>query len=262
MTDTSRLEFTIDLARRAGALATRYFRDLGSLNVESKGHQDMVSQADREVELFVRAEISKAYPADGIVGEEHSPVDGATGFVWVIDPIDGTANFVNGIPAWTVVIAVTKEGVTELGVIFEPIVGEMFHGQRGGGAFLNDRPIVASKATSVTQGSVGIGFSNRVEAANVVPLISALLSDGGVFFRNASGALMLAYVASGRLLGYIEEHMNAWDCLAGLLLIEEAGGSMIQPNPSTVLKEGTVIVGSASGVFETLREYAVQHLNI
>ena len=96
----ARMQFAIDLARRAGELGLKYFRDLDSLTIESKGHQDLVSQADREVELFIRAAIAKDYPQDGIVGEEHASVAGSTGYVWVIDPIDGTANFVRGIPAW------------------------------------------------------------------------------------------------------------------------------------------------------------------
>jgi myo-inositol-1(or 4)-monophosphatase len=256
--DDVRLEFMIDLAKRAGELGMRYFRDLDSLTVESKGHQDMVSQADREVELFVRAEIARQYPQDGIVGEEHAPARGTSGYDWVIDPIDGTANFVLGIPAWTVVIACTMHGRTVAGVIHEPSAGETFSCRRGGGAFLNGKPIRTSTATSVTQGSVGVGFSNRVEGGKVVPLIRDLIADGGVFFRNASGALMLAYVACGRLLGYVEEHMNAWDCLAGLLLIEEGGGRIFQPDPATVLEKGTLIIASAPGVYDKLADYCAR----
>src|SRR5699024_8027012 len=102
--------------------------------------------------------------------------------------------------------------------------------------------IKTSAATSLEEGSVGTGFSNRAEAGHVAVLIRMLLADGGVFFRNASGALMLAYVASGRLLGYVEEHMNAWDCLAGMLLIEEAGGAVVKADPKTVLHSGTQVI--------------------
>ncbi|TIL77286.1 MAG: inositol monophosphatase, partial [Mesorhizobium sp.] len=94
------------------------------------------------------------------------------------------------------------------------------------------------------------GFSNRREARTVAKLIDLLLQEGGVFFRNASGALMLAYVASGRLLAYVEEHMNAWDCLAGMLLVEEAGGSVVTPDPKTVLEEGTLVIAGGKGVFD------------
>ncbi|MCV0397253.1 MAG: inositol monophosphatase family protein [Rhizobiaceae bacterium] len=247
---SDREKIAIDIARRAGELGLKYFRELDKLTIESKGHQDLVSEADRDVETFVRAALREAYPDDGIIGEEHAPAKGSSGFDWVIDPIDGTANFVRGIPAWTVVIAGTRAGVTEIGVIHEPCTGETFHGHRGGGAFLNGRPMRTSPVLSLAEGSVGTGFSNRREARNIVPFIDMLVSEGGVFFRNASGALMLAYVASGRLLAYVEEHMNAWDCLAGLLLVEEAGGRVVVPDPKTVLAEGTMVIAGCKGVFD------------
>ncbi|MBX3529039.1 MAG: inositol monophosphatase family protein [Rhizobiaceae bacterium] len=252
--DNSREQFAVELARRAGELGLRYFRDLESLTIESKGHQDLVSEADRDVETFIRAALRDAYPNDGVVGEEHAPTRGKSGFDWVIDPIDGTANFVRGIPAWTVVIAGTMHGVTELGVIHEPSTGETFHGSRGGGAFLNGRPMRTCGLSSLGEGSVGTGFSNRREARNIVPFIDDLVRQGGVFYRNASGALMLAYVASGRLLAYVEEHMNAWDCLAGLLLVEEAGGKIVAPDPATVLADGTVVIAGCAGVFDRVKE--------
>ncbi|KQU80016.1 inositol monophosphatase [Mesorhizobium sp. Root102] len=248
----ARMQFAIDLARRAGDLGLRYFRDLENLTIESKGHQDLVSDGDREVELFIRAAIAADYPQDGIVGEEHASVVGSTGYVWVIDPIDGTANFVRGIPAWCVVIACARDGEAVVGVIHEPSTGETFHGRLGGGAFVNGRPIRTSAATSIEEGSVGTGFSNRADTENVAVLIRKLLADGGVFFRNASGALMLAYVAAGRLLGYVEEHMNAWDCLAGMLLVEEAGGTVVKPDPKSVLQDGTLVITGGKGVFPKL----------
>ena len=255
---TAREHFAIDLAQRAGELGLKYFRDLDSLSIESKGHQDMVSQADREVELFIRSAMKAAYPDDGIVGEEHASVTGSTGHVWVIDPIDGTANFVRGIPAWCVVIACARDGDTVVGVIHEPSTGETFHCRKGGGAFLNGKPIKASAVTSLTEGSVGTGFSNRAEMQNIVTLIRSLIAEGGVFFRNASGALMLAYVAAGRLLGYVEEHMNAWDCLAGMLLVEEAGGTIVKPDPRTVLEKGTLVICAGNGVFAQIRDLCVE----
>jgi myo-inositol-1(or 4)-monophosphatase len=248
-----RLAFAIDLARRAGDLGLSFFRVLGDLKIESKGHQDLVSNADREVELFIRAALQQAFPDDGIIGEEHDLVEGRSAHVWVIDPIDGTANFVRGIPAWCVVIALTTGGVVTAGVIHDPSNEETFSAGRGGGAFLNGRPIRATAAASLTEGSVGTGFSNRVEAKNLAVLVEHLLAEGGVFFRNASGALMLAYAAAGRLLGYCEEHMNAWDCLAGLLLVEEAGGVVLEPDPATVLSQGTMVIAGGRGVFEQLR---------
>ncbi|UCI08074.1 inositol monophosphatase family protein [Mesorhizobium sp. B1-1-8] len=248
-----RMHFTIHLARRAGELGLQYFRDPDNLTIESKGHQDLVSDADREVELFIRAAIADAYPDDGIVGEEHAPTTGKTGHVWVIDPIDGTANFVCGIPAWCVVIACARDGETVVGVIHEPSTGETFHGRLGGGAFVNGRPIRASNATALSEGSVGTGLSNRAATEHIAVLIGMIMAEGGLFFRNASGALMLAYAASGRLLGYVEEHMNAWDCLAGMLLVEEAGGTVLKADPKTVLDDGTQVIAGGNNIFPKLR---------
>ena len=256
-----RMEFAAELAKQAGELGMRYFRSFDTLTVESKGHQDMVSEADRELELFVRRELAKDFPQDGIVGEEHAPTAGGSGFTWVIDPIDGTANFVSGIPAWTVVISCVEHGRTVAGAIHDPSAGETFAACRGGGAFLNGKPIRATSATSLTQGSVGTGFSNRRELKNVVEVIRRLFESGGVFYRNASGAQMLAYAACGRLLGYVEEHMNAWDCLAGLLLVEEAGG-ILQPDPRTVLAEGTPIIACGRGLYDTLHELCREPFNL
>ncbi|QIA22556.1 inositol monophosphatase family protein [Mesorhizobium sp. AA22] len=248
--NNDRMLFATALARRGGELGLQYFRQLETLTIESKGHQDLVSEADRNVETFIRQELATQYPEDGVIGEEHAALAGGSGYTWVIDPIDGTANFLRGIPAWTVVIACVKEGLTVVGVIHEPSTGETFYGRRGGGAFLNERPIKTSPTKSLMQGSVGTGFSNRREVRAVAKLIDLLLQEGGVFFRNASGALMLAYVASGRLLAYVEEHMNAWDCLAGMLLVEEAGGLVVPVDPKTVLEEGTLVIAGGKGVFD------------
>jgi myo-inositol-1(or 4)-monophosphatase len=256
MTAERRHSFALRIARQAGELGLRHFRALDRLTIESKGHQDLVTNADREVETLIRKAIATEFPDDGIVGEEHGRTGGTSGHVWVIDPIDGTANFVAGIPAWCVSIACCRGGVAHTGVIFEPASGEMFSARRGAGACVNDRPMRASASGSLTKGSVGTGFSNRAEADNIVGVIGDLIASGGVFYRNASGALMLAYVAAGRLIGYVEEHMNAWDCLAGLLMVEEAGGRIAQPDPATAIDRGTVVIAGGAAVFPAIEAIA------
>jgi myo-inositol-1(or 4)-monophosphatase len=250
------MEFAIEIAERAGAFAKAHFQAFDSLVIESKGHQDLVSNADKDTETLVRAAIEQSWPDDGIVGEEHGRKHGTTGFDWVIDPIDGTANFVRGIPQWCVAIAVAKDGAAVIGVINEPCSGELFHASQGDGAFCNGIPIRVSQAANIGEGSVGTGFSGRVHGTNIVRAVERIVNDGGVFFRNASGALMLAYVAGGRLLGYIEEHMNSWDCVAGLLMIKEAGGVIVEPDPSTSLDHGTVVIAGGPGIFPAIRAIA------
>jgi myo-inositol-1(or 4)-monophosphatase len=256
VTLTTRLEFAIELAQRAGDFAKAHFEAFDSLVIESKGHQDLVSNADKDTETLVRAAIEDRFPDDGIVGEEFGRKLGTSGFDWVIDPIDGTANFVRGIPQWCVAIAVAKDGEAVIGVINEPSSGELFHASKGGGAFCNGKPMRASQASGIGEGSVGTGFSGRVHATNIVKVIDRIVSGGGVFFRNASGALMLAYVAGGRLLGYVEEHMNSWDCVAGLLMIKEAGGHIVEPDPAISLDNGTVVIAGGPKVFASIKEIA------
>jgi myo-inositol-1(or 4)-monophosphatase len=244
-----------EIATAAGRIAVEKFADPAKLTVESKGQQDWVSDADRAVEDFVRRKLTERWPDDAIVGEEHDALKGTSGFTWVIDPIDGTTNFVNAIPAWTVVIAGVENGRTVIGVIHDPLHHETFLAVEGQGANLNGRPLAVSDAP-LANGSVGVGYSNRVEAENVLPVLADVVRSGAMFHRNASGALSLAYVAAGRLLGYMEEHMNAWDCLAGQLLVKEAGGTVEDQNADRMIAEGGRVVVGAASVFEALKAFA------
>lgn len=251
-----RHEFAITLCQNAGQEALRYFRDRDRLAVDQKGTQDWVSEADRNVELLIRAQLAEAWPDDGIYGEEHSPKPGTSGFDWVIDPIDGTTNFVNGIPSWTIVLAGVVAGRTEVGVIHDPNVGETYAALRGAGAHLNKTKMQVASGTPLSSGTVSVGYSNRVEATNVIPVISDLIDRGAMYHRNASGALSIAYVAAGRLLGYVEEHMNAWDCLAGQLLVEEAGGRVEEQDANAMIRDGGRVVVGTPDVFDTLVDIA------
>ncbi len=220
--------------------------------IESKGHQDLVSDADRATEVLIRDAMETRWPADGIVGEEHGRKHGTSSYDWVIDPIDGTANFVHGIPHWCVVIACTKDGLPVVGVIHDPCTGELFQAARGAGAFVNGRRMRAYGGDSLRDGSVGAGVSGKSDVGRSTALVREILAPGGMFFRSASGALMLAYVASGRLLGYVEEHMNSWDCFAALLMVEEAGGRIQPIDADHALDSGTRVVAGGAGIYPTL----------
>ncbi len=221
----ARLALAREVAREAGALALGYFERLSTLAVEFKqGGQDVVSIADREVEVLIRARIAAAFPEDGVLGEEDGLAEGSSGVLWVVDPIDGTSPFLNGLSHWCVSIAVAVDGEAEIGVIYAPVSNEFFSAAKGMGAFLNDAPIEVAPTRSIEDGLLGFGSNHRIPPADVGRFVTALLEAGGMFYRNGSGALMLAYVACGRLVGYYEQHINSWDCLAGLCLIKEAGG--------------------------------------
>ena len=251
-----RLNFAKKLTKKAGEKAIVYFESIGDLIVQQKGAQDLVSNADLEVEVFIRECIAESYPNDGIVGEEHANVEGKSGYTWVIDPIDGTANFLTAIPSWCVVLACVQNDETKLGVVYEPSHNEMFWGAMGTGAFLNDKPIKVSASTSLDVGSTGIGMNGRTATNLTVSYIEKLVDRGGIFYRNASGALMLSYVAAGRLIGYAEPHMNAWDCLAAQLLIAEAGGCVENQSANDMLINGGRVVASGPGVFDEMVKIA------
>ncbi|MDJ0859578.1 MAG: inositol monophosphatase family protein [Dinoroseobacter sp.] len=251
-----RRAFAIEVCQSAGELALSYFRDRDNLIVDRKGAQDWVSEADKDVETFIRQELSKAWPDDGIFGEEHGAQRGTSGFDWVIDPIDGTTNFVNGIPTWTVVLAGVSSNQIEIGVIHDPNVAEMYVGERGKGALLNGKTLSVAADVPLNAGTVSVGYSNRVRAEPVLDVIEALMKRGALYHRNASGALSLAYVAAGRLLGYVEEHMNAWDCLAGQLLVQEAGGAIEDQDVYDMIREGGRVVVGTPAVFPEIKAIA------
>lgn len=249
----------IRICREAGDLALDHFRNRAALTIDSKGHQDWVTEADRSVEFLIRDRLGAAFPEDGIVGEEHGRSDGRSGFRWVIDPIDGTANFINGLPVWCVILAGVSGGRTRLGVIHDPVHGETFVATRDGGATLNGAPISIASGVPLDSGTVSVGYSDRRDTAHVASVIDDLLRRGARFHRNASGGLTLAYVAAGRLLGYLEEHMNAWDCLAGQLLIREAGGAVEDQDADRMIADGGRVIVGAPQVFDDLVAIAGRH---
>lgn len=189
-----RVEALEDICKQAGRLALKYFREQDTLVIDQKGHQDFVSQADRNVELLIRDLLAKAFPDDAIVGEEHFPTLGTSGFTWVIDPIDGTTNFINGIPAWTVVVAGVHGAETECGVVHDPANNETFVAVKSKGAKLNGAPLKLKDARKISEGTIGVGYSNRVDDKGIVRLVASLVNEGSMFYRNASGALSLSLI--------------------------------------------------------------------
>lgn len=238
------------VTREAGSLARRFYEGRDNLVIEGKGAHDLVSKADREVETLIRDRLAAMFPDDGFVGEEHAHalVAADRGGHWVIDPIDGTWCFLNGIGSWCVSVAYERAGVIEVGVIYDPIAGELFAAGRGGGARLNGQPIRVMDARSLGDGSISVGYSLRSEPDTMLPLFEKLLRSGGMYQRHGSGALGLAWTACGRLAGYVEPHMNSWDCLAGLLLVTEAGGFTNDFLANDGLTGGNPVVAGPEGL--------------
>ncbi len=222
----ARFDAAQDIAREAGALALDYFERFGDLQVTQKGVQDVASEADVAVEALIRQRLETLFPEDGFFGEEggHSSARHADAGLWVVDPIDGTACFVAGIPVWCVSVAYVLGKDILLGVVYDPNADELFAACRGHGATVNGQPIRPSGAESFADGMIGVGYSTRTAPAPAIAFLDGLLAAGGMFIRNGSGALMITYVGAGRLLGYYEPHLNAWDGAAAIAIVREAGG--------------------------------------
>lgn len=244
------------IAYTAGHRARTFFDRRGELTIEYKGVQDMVSLADRSVEELVRAMVRDRHPEDAVMGEELGGGSSGAEWTWVVDPIDGTACFVNGMYAWCVSVAVLRNGRPVIGCVYDPNADELFHARRGGGALLGADPIRVHPGTRLKDGVLGVGTSFRVGIADFVPFLERVLGDGGMFIRNGSGALMLAYVAAGRLIGYFEPHMNAWDALAGLVLVEEAGGATNDFMVDDGLDLGNPMIAGNAGIAAILATHA------
>lgn len=235
----------------AGRIAMEGFHQIAASGaVTMKGPQDYLTKYDGLVEEHIRARLAEAFPDDGFLGEESEPQLAPR--LWVVDPIDGTANFARGIPHFAISIAFVDRDRVELGGIANPSVSDLYFTRRGRGATCNGRLISVASTWSMDRASVELGWSTRVPNATYVAACSALLAAGANIRRAASGALGLAYVADGRSDGYAELHINAWDCLAGLLLVEEAGGRVNGFLAGNGLLEGNPVLAAAPGVVASM----------
>ncbi|KQV70380.1 inositol monophosphatase [Rhizobium sp. Root1220] len=252
--DDSRFVLARGIILEAAETALSYFSDLSKLATGEKlNGQDVVSEADKAVEAMIRARIAATFPDDGVLGEEEGLLEGPSGYLWVVDPIDGTSCFVHGIDQWCISIAVMRGDGAVLGLICQPTTGDLFVARKDGGAFLNGKPMRVDGKTAIATGLLGVGANFRIPVKQVSRFIHLLLEAGGMFIRNGSGALMLAEVACGRLAGYYEPHINAWDCMAGLLMIREAGGWTEDfPGKNGTLLTGGPVIAAASQVRDEL----------
>lgn len=239
----------------AAELAMQGFRRIvDSGAVTMKGPQDYLTEYDRMVEDHIRLRLRQAFPEDGFLGEE-TPADIAP-HLWVVDPIDGTANFARGIPHFAISVAFVDRRTVLLGGIANPAMGETYIAVRGGGAERNGRPIRTAETTAMDRASVEFGWSTRVPNERYLERYAALLGTGANVRRAASGTLGLAYVADGRSDAYVELHINAWDCLAGLLLVREAGGRVNAFLDNDGLTKGNPVIAAAPGIAEIVSRAA------
>ncbi len=240
------------VAREAGALARRRFLD-ASFKVRFKGPQDYLTEVDGETEELISSLLGEAFPEDGFIGEETEgrPARGG-GATWVVDPIDGTSNFARGVAHFCVSIACVLSGRIEVGVIYDPIRDELFSARRGGGARLNGAPMKTSEASALANATIEVGWNVRTGAAKYLELLRRVTLWGAAPCRTGSGALGVAYVAAGRRDGFVEHHINAWDCLAAILLVDEAGGYVSDFLSGEGLTKGNPLIACAPGLRDAL----------
>ena len=251
------LTIAVKAARRAGAIINRASFDLDKLTVRSKQNNDFVSEVDHAAENAIIATLKEAYPQHAILAEE-SGASGGIGagaeYVWIIDPLDGTTNFLHGFPQYCVSIGLTHKGVLTHGVIYDPSRNELYTASRGAGAFLNDRRIRVSRATQLKESLIGTGFPFR-EIDNLdryLTMFRAVSHQAAGLRRPGAAALDLAYVACGRYDGFWELGLSQWDMAAGALLIKEAGGLVSDLDGNEKYLEKGQIVAGTPKVFSQL----------
>jgi myo-inositol-1(or 4)-monophosphatase len=242
------LNIAVRAARAAGDLISRYADRVDSLKVSAKGRNDFVSEVDRQAEREIVSILHKSFPSHGFLGEEGGRQGIARGeYVWVIDPLDGTTNFLHGFPQYCVSIALLHKGRPECGVIYDPLRQELFTAKRGGGATLESRRLRITKQSTFKGALLGTGFPFKDQRHNdaYFGTLRDLMKDTAGIRRAGSAALDLAYVACGRLDGFWEIGLMPWDMAAGVLLVQEAGGMVTDfENGERIFETGNVIAAN------------------
>lgn len=255
------LNIAIRAAHHAGDFIVRKINKLPDLQVEVKARNDFVSEVDREAEVRIIDDLLKSYPEHGIVAEESGVIEGRDEHRWIIDPLDGTTNYLHGFPQYAVSIACEHRGRLIHGVIYDPFKQELFAASRGDGATLNNRRIRVSKIKSVEGALIGTGFpfKNPDDLDGFLGLFSAFFKSASDMRRAGSAALDLAYVAAGRLDGFWESGLNAWDMAAGALIVREAGGLVTDySGDEHFLENGQIVAGNPKIIADMLRTISKQ----
>lgn len=260
------LNIAIKAARRAGQIINRASNDLDLIKVATKQPNDFVTEVDKAAEAAIIETLQEAYPGYGILAEESGTTSGKGGreeeFQWIIDPLDGTTNFIHGMPQYAVSIALAREGIIEQAVVFDPNRNELFTASKGAGAFLNERRIRVSRRTKLQDALLGTGFPYRMfnQIDTYLAIFRELAEKTAGMRRPGAASLDLAYVACGRYDGFWEFGLSPWDMAAGALLISEAGGLVSDlRGEAAYLETGNLIAGTPK-VFAPLLKIVQDHL--
>jgi myo-inositol-1(or 4)-monophosphatase len=256
------LNTAVKAARKGGDTALRYLNRVGDIEVRSKARNEFVTQVDHAAEAAIIDSIRERYPHHGFLAEESGTHPGDE-FVWIVDPLDGTTNFVHGFPVFSVSIALRVRDQLEVGVVYDPCRQELFTAMRGGGAQVDGRRIRVSSWPGLEGSLIGTGFpyrSNVEWLPKYMRMLQDVMEHSAGVRRPGSAALDLCYVAAGRLDGFWEFGLNIWDIAAGTLMIREAGGMVASLTPGKdPLDTGNVVAGSPK-VHEALLKLLAPHL--
>jgi myo-inositol-1(or 4)-monophosphatase len=243
------LNVMIAAARKAGRALARDFGEVENLQVSRKGPSDFVSSADMKAEKTLFEELSKVRPGYGFVMEERGVVEGTDKTNrWIVDPLDGTTNFLHGIPHFAISIGLEREGVLMAGVIYNVVRDELFWAEKGAGAFLNDRRLRVSARSDMRDGlfATGTPWLGKPGHERALKEIGNVIGKSAGIRRMGAAALDLAYVAAGRFDGYWERNLNIWDIAAGAVIVREAGGTVIEVDGGDFMQTGSILASNAS----------------
>jgi len=259
------LNIAVRAARNAGDLIQRSSENISQLTINKKSKNDFVSEVDRMAEQEIIQIIKQAYPDHGIIAEESGEQKG-NDFTWIIDPLDGTTNYLHGYPQYAVSIALKKGNKIELGVVYDPLKDELFTATRGGGAMLNNRRIRVSKQIDLSTALLGTGFPFKYpqHLDAYIGMFKTLTPATAGIRRAGSAAIDLAYLATGRLDGFWEIGLKEWDMAAGVLLIQEAGGVITDFSfKDQYLRSGNIIAGNPKmhqAIFQAIEPHLTDSL--
>ncbi|MCB1886985.1 MAG: inositol monophosphatase [Rhodocyclaceae bacterium] len=241
------LNIAVKAARRAGNIINRASTDLAHIKVHAKSANDFVTEVDRAAEAAIIEVLKDAYPGHGILAEETGSSGPEGEYQWIIDPLDGTTNFIHGFQQYAVSIALARKGVVEQAVVFDPVANDLYTASKGAGAFLNDRRIRVSKRDRMGESLIGTGFPFR-EFDNIdayLAMFREIAQKTAGIRRPGAAALDLAYLAAGRYDGFWELGLKPWDIAAGSLLVQEAGGLISDlTGEAGFLATGEVVAGT------------------
>jgi myo-inositol-1(or 4)-monophosphatase len=257
MQGSANLNLMIKAARRAGKSLVKDFREVENLQVSAKGPGDFVTKADREAERIIKEELLGGRPTYGWLGEETGVTEGADPTRrWIVDPLDGTTNYLHGMPHWAISIALEHKGEIVSGVVFDAAKDEMFYAEKGAGAWMNDRRLRVSGRRHLHEAvfATGVPFGAKKTMPAMVGDLARLMPSCAGMRRWGAASLDLAYVAAGRFDGYWERELQPWDIAAGIVIVKEAGGLVSAIRDGDDILEKGAIICANDALFEPFRK--------